>query len=53
MKDNLGGRIRAITVTRIIGIRWLVEAAVAAGYNTDSGVNVSRGQVGCNAVAFL
>lgn len=53
MKDNPGGRIQAITVTRIIGIIWLVEAAVAVGYNPDSGENVSRGQVGCNTVAFL
>lgn len=34
VKDNPGGRIQAVNLTRIIGIIWLVEAAVAAGYNT-------------------
>lgn len=42
MKDNPGGRIQAITVTRIIGIIWLVEAAVAAGYNTAIVEKMSR-----------
>jgi hypothetical protein len=42
MKDNPGGRIQAITVTRIIGIIWLVEAAVAAGYKTAIVEKMSR-----------